>query len=251
MQIPEKYKKIIKGRKNLRCYKDKSDLELYAMLLKQEEKKKHKKTANKTKYEKIGYLKDTIQTVEDKNVALELFEKYSAEFAIEYESDKQDLYRLILQEINERHLQKAVAEKMKSDVYDPDDQDNLRKLQREITNSKNSIGMSRSKRAESKEDPFTYIEEVQDRCVKYIKAHKEEFTFKCSFCGKFNLLWKRHPFLGDDKHGRAWSSRCWELYKQNKLSLDNMAYILDTHSDFLKVMAKEKELELNLGDREE
>lgn len=171
--------------------------------------------------------------------AKELLRKYLQDYSIETVSDRNTLCQLIYLEVLNIRLQDSLnkAQKDLSSMPMPL-VDTMHKNIKEITSLKEKLGITRSKKTESVQDGFSYLQLVKKKYKKWLEENQGSRTLWCPHCGKSTLLkikmdvWdaQKHPFFRDRILG---NEHLIKLYKQQKITREDVAKIFEVSPDYV------------------
>ena len=188
---------------------------------------------------KLGYLYDDVRDEEEKKFLIARLKEYSEDFNFNNSTDLGDLRQILSYELELKRLQKVAKDKDKSDYNSIDVRKKVSDTLREL---KLKLGISRSQRTSSTETGVDYITKVKKAAVEYMQKHRDEFLWKCKNCGQMHLLARRHTAF--DEFGNVWSMKLITFYNEKKLTLKEVAEILETSEEYIKYICGQKKIEL-------
>jgi hypothetical protein len=161
-----------------------------------------------------------------------LARKYLFDFSIENVSDRNNLVQLIYLEILNSRIQTELEK-----CLDGDNVELMHKNLKEIANLKDKLGISKKKRDEQQQSSFDYLQLLKRKYRKWLEENQASRTIHCPHCANYILLaiktdiWEslKHPFFKDKLLG---NTHLIQLYKENKLSKEDVAKILGTSPDY-------------------
>lgn len=187
----------------------------------------------------LGYLYTAVKSAEEKKFLVDRLKDYQTDFTFNSSTDLGDLRQLLSFELEMKRLQEQAANKDKSDL-------NIVKMMNEVSDTlkelKTKLGISRSQRKTASESAMEYLSRIKKSAATYINEHREDFVWKCAGCGLTHLLGRRHSAF--DEHGGIWNLKIITLVNEGKITLDDAAAILETSSEFLKLICKRKNIKL-------
>ena len=170
-------------------------------------------------------------------IAKELEKKYVAEYNIESVSDKNLLSNLIyLEVLHISKLQKVANQFTTSNEQLPFGLlDAIHKNINQIIELKEKLGLN--KKEESSNDAFRSLELLKKKFKVWAENNQASRTLICPHCSQMIMLrirtdkWEaqKHPYFKDRLLGNESLIR---LYKQNKLTKEDVASILGTSADY-------------------
>ena len=191
--------------------------------------------ADKEKIKEVD-VEELFTNSEEQERGNELIRKYLTDYSIETTSDRNLLSQLVYFEVLHTRLQKELNEEKKLDnkqvIIEL-----LHKNIKEISNLKNSLGISRNKAQESKKDGFSYLQMIQRKYKKWLGENQASRYMVCPHCGLSILLkikmdsWEasKHPWFKDRVLGNP---HLVKLYMEKKLTREDLAKIFGTSSDY-------------------
>ena len=188
---------------------------------------------------KLGYLLDTVKNEGEKKFLLTRLKEYSKDFSFNDSTDLGDLRQIFSLELELKRLQEQAKDKDKSDYNLADV---MKKYSDTLRELKLKLGISRSQRSSSKEAGVDYLTRVKKAAFEYMQKHRDEFIYKCKSCGCIHLLARRHTAF--DEYGNIWNMKLITLYNEGKLTLKEVAEILETSEEYIKYICKQKKVEL-------
>ena len=191
-----------------------------------------------TKY-KLGYLYTAVKSDEEKNFLVSRLKAYEEDFTFNQSTDLGDLRQILSFELELKRLQENVATRDKADL-------NVIEIMNKLSNTlkelKLKLGISRSQRKSSVESGVDYITRVKKAAVEYMQKHRDEFIWKCKKCGQMHLLARRHSAF--DEQGWIWNLKLVALHNEGKLTLKEVAEVLETSEEYIKYICQRKKIEL-------
>jgi DNA-directed RNA polymerase subunit RPC12/RpoP len=175
----------------------------------------------------------------EKKLAVDLLRKYLKDYTIETVSDKNTLRQLIYLEILNLRLQTTLNNVHSETQASPKELvDTIHKNNREILSVKDILGISRSKDQAQSKDAYSYLQMLKRKFKRWCSENQATRYLVCSHCGKSLLLkikpgvWdsQKHPFFRDRILG---NQHLIELYKQEKLTKEDLAKIFETSHDYI------------------
>jgi DNA-directed RNA polymerase subunit RPC12/RpoP len=174
---------------------------------------------------------------EEIKLAKELEKKYLSEYTIESVSDKNLLYYLIyLEVLHTAKLQKAANEFTASNENLPTWLlDSIHKNINQIIEIKDKLGLT--KKEEVANDAYKSLEMLRKKFKLWCENNQASRTLVCPHCSQMVMLkirttqWEaqKHPFFKDRLLGNEHLIR---LYKQGKLTKEDVANVLGTSSQY-------------------
>ena len=187
----------------------------------------------------LGYLYTAVKNSDEKKFLVERLKAYKEDFAFNSSTDLGDLRQLLSFELEMKRLQEQVAKKDKSDL-------SLVKMMNEVSDTlkelKTKLGISRNQRKTASESAIDYLTRIKKSATTYINEHRDEFTWKCAGCGLTHLLGRRHSAY--DEYGSIWNLKLIVLYNEGKITLKEVAEVLETSEEFVKLICKRKNITL-------
>jgi len=188
---------------------------------------------------------------DEKELAQQLYEQYTADWGeLENIADKSVLLTIIDLEILNYKLKKKISEieaqsktDQSSGVIAKDLIEQLIRNTEVILKLKTSLGMTKAEREKSQSDLVLTLETLKRRFRDWINnpENKSNYTLVCPHCQKYVLIRRRidkekdeikiHPFF--IKGGLTFNKHLFELYKQGKITKEDIANVLDTHIDYV------------------
>jgi len=110
-----------------------------------------------------------------------------------------------------------------------------------ILTLRDKLGMYEDKK---QNDPFTYIQILKKKFELWKKeVGQASRSFPCPFCEKMIILnirtdiydAKKHPFFRDKT---LYNQKLWEVYKKGKITKQEIADILNVHTDYVDWLKK-------------
>lgn len=176
----------------------------------------------------------------ERNAAKSLLKKYLNDYTIETISDKNTLRQLIYLEIINQRLQLNLNTIYEETKTTPDKMiETIHKNIREISNLKEKLGITRQKEQLNSRDGYGYLLSLVKKYKMYLKEKNQASRYMtCPHCGESVLLKlktdiydsQKHPFFRDRILG---NSHLIELYKENKLTKEDLAKIFETSTDYV------------------
>lgn len=217
------YEKLVKRYRNLPQYKDKSDEELLELL-----KKKKGPLEKLFPSDIITYLNEEEQKIKEQissDVSIDHFL-----FLLGYTN----LLQRELKELKEKEPKTPEEKKLRLRRLN-DIEEQIRKNTSEIRDWRKQLGLDRISDSDS---PTQVFEKTMKEAEEFIKAHKNEYTWKCPACGSINVLGLRHWALDDEY--QVWNDDLYQLVEEGKITLQEMAKVLRTSEEALKKVLAEK-----------
>jgi hypothetical protein len=188
---------------------------------------------------KLGYLYTAVKNAEEKKFLIDRLKDYQTDFTFNSSTDLGDLRQLLSFELEMKRLQEQAANKDKSDLT-------VVKMMNEISDTlkelKTKLGISRSQRKTASETAMEYLSRVKKSAAQYINEHRDEFLWKCASCGQTHLLARRHSAY--DEHGSIWNMKLIVLYNEGKITLKEVAEVLETSEEYIRLICKRKNIKL-------
>lgn len=174
-----------------------------------------------------------------KKLALQLEEKYLAEYAIQSVSDKNLLYYLIYLEVLQiTRLQGVLSTYSDTNqAFPPELLEAIHKNLAQIISVKDKLGLIKVKKNES-DEPYDVLQKLKKKFEIWKTHNQASRTMICPHCVKPILLkirteqWEaqNHPFFEDRILG---SRKLIELFQSNKITKEDVAAILKTSPDYV------------------
>jgi hypothetical protein len=244
--LDKKYEGKIKSLRNLSHYRDKSDEELLQICLKSEAEKKVKGHFTSI------FDKDIVDYLEEEET------KILTQLKLESADDLPGLADYLFLLGMNRQFQKELAELQKREI--PKNakgtssshaisqrfnrmgelEELIRKYSTEIREWRRQLGLD--DRATAGEDAYSILERYMKEAEIYIREHENEFTWKCPSCGAINLMERPH-FAFDDGY-QVWNDDLWQLVREKKITVEEMARVLRTSPEAIKRTAEKKKCSL-------
>lgn len=191
------------------------------------------------KSKNLQVFKGTGLTPNEKRIAQRKYKKYKETYHIDSLSDLQLLESLVFREtIQERTKEQIKNDVDKEKVLNP----TSTRLMNIINNNeecililKEKLGLFEDKKVK---DPFKHIQILKKKFKKWREENQGSRTLICPRCSKMIMLkirtkaWEalKHPFFKDrilaNKH-------LWNLYKEGKITKEDIAKILGCSSDYV------------------
>lgn len=177
--------------------------------------------------------------VAEKKYAQSLLKKYLEDYTIETVSDRNTLSQLIYLEVLQSRLQDALNEFYQlSKAVPKEPLDSIHKNTDKIISLKNTLGITRTKQEETVKDAYSYVQMLFRKRKRWLQENQASRYLTCPHCSKAVLLkiktdaWEaqKHPFFRDRILG---NEHLIELYKQNKLSREDLAKVFQTSADYV------------------
>lgn len=187
---------------------------------------------------KLGYLYDSAKNDEEKKFLIESLKHYETDFEFK-QSDESDLRQLLTFELELRRLQLQAVQGDKSNLTIIETLQNLSETLRDL---KTKLGIIRGQRESTKDSVFELFTRTKQAALKYITEHNDEFMWKCSQCSAIHLLARRHSAYDDE--GGLWSLQLITFYNEKKLTLQEVASVLETSTEYLRAICFRKGIKL-------
>ena len=188
---------------------------------------------------------------QEKELAQKLYEQYVADWGeLNNIADKSVLLTIIDLEILNYKLKKKIAEieeqsktDQSSGVISKELIEQLIRNTEIILKLKASLGMTKAEREKSQSDLVLVLETLKRRFRDWINnpENKSNYTLVCPHCQKYILIRRRidkekdeikvHPFFIDG--GITFNKHLFELYKEGKISKEDVAKVLDVNEDYV------------------
>jgi DNA-directed RNA polymerase subunit RPC12/RpoP len=181
-------------------------------------------------------------TAQEKRVAKKNFNAYKKRYHIEAFSDFTLLEDLVYRETLQRRYKmqaKKIADlkdkKVKgANVVPSHIMEAMNENEKHMLELKKSLGLFEEK---NQKDPYQYIQMLKRKFEKWRKENQGSRTLICPHCSEMVLLkirteaWEaqKHPFFKDRILA---NEHLWKLYKEGKLTQDDVAKILGTAKDY-------------------
>jgi len=188
----------------------------------------------------LGYLLEVTDNKDEKEFLNKRLAAYKNDFDFNISTDTGDLRVILLLELQIRRITKLCADR--KDKIDTNLADDLNKYIKQLSEVKGKLGISKIQRQGSQQTPFDQLQEVKQLAVEYIQKHKDEYTWKCTQCGTIHLLARKHSAYDED--GGIWNPKLIELHNQKKLTIEEVAEILETSCDAIKRICQRKGIKL-------
>jgi DNA-directed RNA polymerase subunit RPC12/RpoP len=231
--------------KNLNQYKDKTNDELETLVISQTDKAEQKETTIK-EINAID-IEGLFSDIKEKRFARQLLNKYLEEFSIDNISDKSLLKELIYLEVFQKMRLQASADTFQKENGSVPLQmlDSIHKNLDKIVQLKNSLGLSKNSNAEAN-DAFNAFELLMKKAKIWREENQASRTLVCPHCSQMIMLkirthiWEaqKHPYFKDRLLCNA---HLIKLYKEKKLSAEDLALILETSPDYIDWMIEKWE----------
>lgn len=193
----------------------------------------------------LGYLYNAVKNSDEKKFLIDRLKDYQTDFSFNTSTDLGDLRQLLSFELEMKRLQEQAAVKDKSDMT-------IVKMMNEVSDTlkelKTKLGISRSQRKTSTESAMDYLTRIKKSASEYINQHRDDFLWKCASCGQTHLLARRHSAF--DEYGNIWSAKLIDLYNAGKLTLQEVADVLETSKEFLILICHRKNINLREEENE-
>lgn len=176
---------------------------------------------------------------DEQKLGAELLRKYLQDYTIETISDKNTLRQVIYLEVLNVRLQDALNDLQKNINVVPEKivktvHENIR----EIVSLKDKLGITRAKEQESVKDGYGYLQLIKRKFKVWLRENQGTRHLFCPHCAKMIMLviradaWTalKHPFFRDRILG---NERLIELYKENKITRQDVAKIFGTSEDYV------------------
>jgi len=167
----------------------------------------------------------------------ELLWKYMDDYSIDTISDKNSIREVIYLEIVQQRLQEKLNEFYEQDQKAVPTQliDTIHKNSDAILKLKNSLGLNKGKQGKSTYDALVHLKK---RFKRWREENQGSRTIICPHCGKMVILklrtkfWEaaKHPFFKDKV---LFNTHLFKLFKENKLSRDDCAKVLECSPDYI------------------
>jgi len=184
----------------------------------------------------LGYLLTCTENKDEKEFLNTRLSAYLNDFEFNKSTDLGDLRVVLLYELQIRRLTKLCADR--KDKIDSSLAEDLNRYTKELTAIKGKLGISKSQRQGGKQTPFDQLQETKQRALEYIKKNRDSYTWRCASCGQMHLLARKHSSFDED--GYVWNEKLIELHNKKKLTLEEVAAILETSPDAIKRICKRK-----------
>ncbi len=182
---------------------------------------------------------DMFENKVERMAATKLIKKYITQYVIENVSDRNTLKQLVYLEIyHVNRLQKiANDEYEKHGTNNPKILRNIHENLEQILKLKNSLALIQSDR--NKSDTFKAFETLKKKFKIWRENNQGSRTTVCPHCSKMIMLkirmdaWEaqKHPYFKDRLIG---NQHLIDLYKEKKLTKQDIAKILQTSSDYIE-----------------
>ena len=192
---------------------------------------------------------------EEIKLAKELEKKYLSEYTIESVSDKNLLYYLIyLEVLHTAKLQKAANEFTASNENLPTWLlDSIHKNINQIIEIKDKLGLTRKE--EVTNDAYHSLEILRKKFKLWCENNQASRTLVCPHCSQMMMLkirteqWEaqKHPFFKDRLLG---NETLILLYKQNRLTKEEIGNILGTSSQYIDWLITKWNVEVDVPSKE-
>lgn len=174
-----------------------------------------------------------LNTTEEKK-ANEIFKNYIDKYNIEKFSDLEDLKSLVQTEIIIQRIQKKLGESEK--IPSKYNIDSLTALQKHIMQIKEKLGIFQEK---DQADVYNKLKILMKKFKKWEEQNQGTRTRKCPYCSKMVMFHirtdkydiKKHPFFKDSI---LTNEHLIKLYKDGKLTKEDVAKVLNVSPDYVK-----------------
>lgn len=178
----------------------------------------------------------------DYKLAKKLFDDYRKNYNIDSLSDLTLLEELVYREIRQDKLKRSLQDfdegkvKSRPKYVEEELDENLQ----QILNLKEKLGLFEDRQ---KEDPYEYLKTLEKKFEQHRKDNAGDYSLPCPHCSKMIFLMfnvknykaKKHPFF---KGKILANDYLWKLYKEGKLTAEDVAGVLQTSIDYVKWLAK-------------
>lgn len=248
MASPENLEKTANRIRNLPQYRGKSEEELLILaelLIQKKERKAKEKSTGVRKQPTVENIRSVIDVESlfseelEKKLAKDLLTRYLTEFELQNISDKALLKELIYLEVFQRtRLQKSAEELQKEAGSVPlQILDSIHKNIDKIVYLKTTLGLSKEKN-QDQNDAYKALQTLIKKAEIWRRENQASRMLYCPHCVKPIMLrirteaWEAqaHPFFRDRILG---NSHLIYLYKNNKLTKEDLAKIFQTSTDYI------------------
>lgn len=183
---------------------------------------------------------------QEKRLASVRFKEYVKNYNISSFSDMQLLEELVYRETLQSRVKKVIqdkqklAEEKKEFTFPKYLTDSLDTSNETILILKERLGILRD--VKDADEGFNYIQKLKEKMKLWAKENQDR-TFACPHCSKMVLLYMKpdawetmkHPFFESKVLG---NKKLWELYKQNKITKQDVADVLGCSAQFVDWLEK-------------
>jgi len=174
---------------------------------------------------------------EEQRLATLLVEKYLDDYTLETISEKNTLREIIYLEVVQARLQKKLNEMHQKNLAMPTQLiDIIHRNTDAILRLKATIGLVRE--SQKTEEAYDVLAHLKKRYSKWMEENQGTRAIVCPHCVKMIMLkirteaWEaqKHPFFKDRL---LYNKHLMELYKQNKITKEDVAKILEESLDYI------------------
>ena len=185
----------------------------------------------------------------ESKMAHDLMKKYTEDYNIETQSDKNLLKQLIFFEVNQTRLQEKMNDAFKSGrKISSQMEDMIIKNSNQVLTLKEKLGLNKDQQDAG--DSFKALSLLEKKAAKWRENNQGSRTAVCPYCGQMVMFkirtdkWEvsKHPFFKDriltNKH-------LLKLYQEGKIDKIDICKILDCSEDYIDwILSKRKPVEV-------
>ena len=181
----------------------------------------------------------------ESDLAASLLEKYLKEYAIESVSDINTLKEVIYYEVVQTRFQLKLNDFSDNKSVPIQIVEIMHRNSDMIVKLKNSLGLFAEK---EKRTEYDVLQHLKRRFKTWLNENQGSRTLSCPHCGKMILLkirtdvWEsqKHPFFRDKV---LYNHHLIQLYKQQRLSKEDVAKVLECSPDYVEFITERVEKE--------